>query len=95
MEVLAGAERLLHARIIRNVRQHAQLDLTVVRVDQHPAGARDEHAANFAAQLRAHRDILQIRVRGGKAARRRDRVLERRADAAVRPDDLLQAIGIG
>ena len=49
----------LHARIVRDMRQHAQLDLAVVRVDQYPARARDEHAANLAAQLRAHRDILQ------------------------------------
>ena len=95
MEVLTAAEGILHLPVVCNVGQHAQLDLAVVRIHQHPAGPRNEHSADLAAQLRAHGDILQIRLRRGQAAGRRHRVLEGRVDAAVRRDLLLQTVGIG
>ena len=49
MEVLTGAERLLHARIVRDMRQHAQLDLAVIRVNEDAAVAWHEHPADLAA----------------------------------------------
>ena len=58
VDVLAGQKRLLHRLVVRDVREQPQLDLAVVRVDEHAAVCGDEHAAEFAAELRARGDIL-------------------------------------
>ena len=86
VEVLSGTEGLLHGAVVRDMRQHAQLDLTVIRVDEHPARARHEHFSDLAAKLRAHGDVLQIRLGRRQAAGRRDGVLEGRVDASVGRD---------
>ena len=40
--------------------EQPQLDLRIIRRDQHMAGRRDKGRANFAAGLIAHRNVLQI-----------------------------------
>ena len=97
MDILSRAECFNHMLILRDMRQHTQLDLRIVRVDQHMVVIRrNEHAAQFAPQLGTHRDILQIRVGRRQAAGRRDRLLEMRVDAAIlRADDLEQSLDIG
>ena len=77
------------------MRQNAQLDLAVVRVDKHPAVLRHEHFANFASKLRAHGDVLEIRLCGAQSSGRRDHVLERRVDPAIVRDLLDKAVGVG
>ena len=47
------------------------------------------------AQIRAHRDVLQVGLRGGEPPRRRDHVLEGGVNPPVAPDHLHQAVGIG
>ena len=94
MDVHPAPERLLHPRVIRNVREHAQLDLAVIRVDKDAAVRRDKHPADLAAKLRPHGDILQIRLRRREPPRRRHHVLERRVDAPVVRDLLHKAVGI-
>ena len=58
VDVLAGQKRLLHRLVIRDVREQPQLDLAIVRVDEHAAVRGDEHAAKFAAELRTRGDVL-------------------------------------
>ena len=94
VDIGTGAERLLHGLIVRDMGQHAQLDLAVVRVDKDAAVARHEHLADLAAELRADGDVLQVRVGGRQSARRRDHVLEGRVNAAVVRDLLDEAVGV-
>ena len=95
VDVLAGQKRLLHRLVVRDVREQPQLDLAVVRVDEHAAACWDEHAAEFAAELRARGDILQIRLGRAQTARRRDGHLEARVDAPVGRDDLQKTVAVG
>ena len=58
VDVLPRPEALDHFLVSGHVGQQAQLDLGVVRVHQHPAGAGDEHLADLRPQLRPDRDVL-------------------------------------
>lgn len=95
VDVLPAAEGRDHGLIIGNMRQQAQLDLTVVRVDEHLAGRGHEHVADLRAELAAHGDVLQVRLGGRQASCRRDGHLEVRVDAPVGRDLLEQPVGIG
>ena len=70
MDVEAVGEGLLQLRDIADVCQQAQLDLGIVRADQHMARVGDEALADLAAFLGADRDILQVRIRRGQASGR-------------------------
>ena len=81
VDILTLPEGLDQGFLARDVRQDAQLDLRVVRDEQlHPLVS-DEPAPNLPSNLRAHRDVLQVRVRTGQATRRRDRLVKGRVDA--------------
>ena len=63
MEVRATGERLDEAVVARQVRKQAQLDLRVVGRHEFAARLkRHEALADAAAELRAHGDVLQVRV---------------------------------
>ena len=62
VDVVAAGEGRGQRLVARQVRQHPQLDLRVVGRDQHVAGLGDEGAADLAAERRADRDVLQVRV---------------------------------
>jgi len=95
VDVLPAAEGRDHGLIIGNMRQQTQLDLTVVRVDEHLTGRGHEHVADLRAELAAHGDVLQVRLGGRQASCRRDGHLEVRVDAPVGRDLLEQPVGIG
>ena len=83
-------------RVLGKMRQDAQLDLRIVGGKQHAARRRDERGADFAAQLGAHRNILQIRIRRAQAARRGARLAEARVQASRRGmDQPRQGVRIG
>ena len=65
VDILAFAEGVDQRRVPGEMRHQPQLDLAVVRVQQHPALPGQEGAADLPALLRAHGDILQVRLRGG------------------------------
>ncbi len=92
-------ERLEQARVLRHVGQDAQLDLRVVGGEQDGVVADvagDEGAAHLAAELAAHRDVLQVRVRRREAAGGGDSLVEGRVDAAVaRVDGAGQRLDVG
>ena len=95
VDILPVAEGIAHRLIARNVGQKPQLDLGIVRVHQHAALRRHEHAAKLAAQLRARGDILQIRLPRGKPPRIGDRHHKAGVDAPVRCNDLQQPVAVG
>ena len=79
----------------RDVREHAQLDLRVVDRDQRVAGLGDEAGADLAPDLRADRDVLQVRVDRREAPGRGVRLQQRRVHPAVRPDRRRQLLEVG
>ena len=95
VDIHAGGKRLLHVLILRDMRQHTQLNLAVVGVDKHAAVLRHEHFSNFAPQFGTNRNILQVRFCRGKPPRRCDHVLERCVNSAVTCNFLDQPIGVG
>ena len=94
VDILSAAEGRDHGLVVCNMRQQTQLDLAVVRVHEHLAGRGHEHIADLRAELAAHGDVLQVRLRGRQASCRRDGHLKVRMDAPVGRDLLEQPVGI-
>ncbi len=67
--VVVAAESLDHVFIVCNVREDAQLNLRVVRINEGAARAGDEKAPHFAPKVCAHGDILQVGFCGAYAPR--------------------------
>ena len=62
MNVEAIGERLLELGNVGDVREHAQLDLTVIRRDELAALLRDEGRSDLATFLGTHGNVLQVRI---------------------------------
>ena len=78
------------------MRQHAQLDLRVVRRDQHVSRIGDEGAPDLPAELGPDRNVLQIRVAAAQPSGRGDGLIEAGVNAAgVGVDQLRQRVDVG
>ena len=75
------AERLDQRLVARQVGEHAQLDLRVVRRDQDVTRFGDERAPDLAAELGADRDVLQVGIAAAQPSRGGDRLIEAGVDA--------------
>ena len=90
------AERLDERLLVRQVREHAQLDLRVVGRDQHVARRGDERAPDLAAELGADRDVLQVRIGAAQAPGGGDRLVEAGVHAPGRGmHQLRQRVDVG
>ena len=67
MDVFTLAEGLEQGLVAREMRQDAQLDLTVVGRQHHSPHRGDEHLANAGTDRRANGDVLQVGIRGRQA----------------------------
>ena len=67
VDVLARLEGGQQHRVLGQGRGHPQLDLAVVRIQQHPAGLGHEGAADGPALLGADGDVLQVGIAGSQA----------------------------
>ncbi len=77
------------------MREHAQLNLRVVRGDQPPAGLGDERRADAQAELVTDGNILQVGIGRGKPAGARHGLVETGVQAAgFRMDELGQRINV-
>ena len=94
VDVLPAHKGRAHGLIVGDMREQAQLDLAVVRVNEHFAGRGDEHAADLCAELFADRDVLQIGVARGEAACVGHGHLEARVDAPVLADDFQESLSV-
>ena len=84
VNVLRLREGLAHRFVAGKMRHQTKLDLAVVRGEQNVGVALGyEGAANPASELAAHRDVLQVRVGGRQAPRRRRGLIELRAQTPV------------
>ena len=90
VDVLAAREGLAQLRLAGDVGEDAQLDLRVVGREQPVPRLGDERRADLAAELGADRNRLEVRVRRREPARRGDRLVEGRVQAAVLGDQARQ-----
>ena len=88
MSVIAG-EGAQQACVAGQVRHDAQLDLRIVRRQQHVARRRDEGLADAPAFGRADRDVLQVRILRRQPAGRGHRLVIAGVHAAGARVDLL------
>ena len=97
MDVDPGLECFAEPVVTREVREHAELDLGVVRDEEHLVGrSRDERPSDPATELRADRDVLQVRVGAAEASRRGRRLVEGRVHPAVaRVDHPREGLEVG
>ena len=66
------------------MRQYAQFNLRIVGVHKHIPLFCDEEPAEFTPKRRAHRDVLQVRLARGNAARAGHGLFERGVNPPVR-----------
>ena len=96
VRVLALLECLQQRRVVGHMRQHPQLDLTVVGRQQHRAFARDERPPHAFADVGANRNVLQVGVARAQPTRRSDGLIKRGMHTArIRIDQLLKRIDVG
>ena len=95
MDVDTFPEGLLQGLDLGHMGGEAELDLGIIHREQLMAGLGDEGAADLAALLRAHRDVLEIGIVGGDPPRRCGGEREGGMDPAGRGIDLRhQRVGI-
>jgi hypothetical protein len=75
--VLARAKRLDQRRVLREMREHAQLDLRVVGRDEQMPVLGNERAPDLTPGRRADRNVLQVGIAAAQTPRRRHRLIER------------------
>ena len=83
VHVLSGLEDLEEDRVLGEVRHHAQLDLRVVDRQEHPVLLGDERSSDLLAEIRADRDVHEVRVRARQPAGRRNRLVIGRVHPSV------------
>lgn len=88
VDIIVIQKRLNHIPVVRNMCEHTQLNLGIVGIHKHPTFPCDKKAAQFAAKVGAHRDILQIRLSRADTAGTRFSLVKIRMDASVRRDHL-------
>ncbi len=94
MDVGAAGERFDQARVVREMREHPQLDLRVVGRQQPAAFVGDERTAHLPTIGCAHGDVLEIRVLARDATGRRVGLLEGGVDAPVVVNERRQCVGV-
>lgn len=94
VEILPGAERLLHGFIAGDVRQKPQLDLAVIGVYQDTARSGNEHSPQLAPQLCAGGDVLQVGFCGTEPPGGGDGHLEIGVDPFVWADSLQESVHV-
>ena len=82
VNVFAAAKGFDEDRVFGKMREDAQLDLRIIRGKKQAARRSDEGGADFAAELGADGNILQIGIRGAEAAGDRAGLAEARVQAA-------------
>ncbi|MCG3777347.1 MAG: hypothetical protein JW388_0032 [Nitrospira sp.] len=96
MDILPFGKHRKQARILRQVREDAGLDLTIVGTEQGMARRRDEGFSDSESVLALHRNILQVRLGGGEPSSRCDGLIERGMEPfGLRVHHLRQGIDIG
>ena len=95
MDILAGRERLLELGHVGHVRRQPQLDLRIIRGEQHIARLGHEGFADLPPDLGADGDVLEVGIGRGQPARlRAHQAVTGVHTAGVRIDRGLERIGV-
>src|SRR5579872_5345823 len=95
VNVLGAAKGFDENRVLGKMREDAQLDLGIIGGKQNVARLGDEGGANFAAELGANRNVLQIGIRGAETSGGSAGLIDLRVQAAsVRGDELVERVRI-
>ena len=96
VKVGPAPERFDQEFVTGHMREDAELDLRIVRRDQHVAGFRDEGAPDLASELGPDGDVLQVRITAAQPAGCRHRLVEAGVNAAgVGIHELGQGVDVG
>ena len=96
VEVGPLAERVDEHRIFRKVREDPELDLRIVRRDQHVPRIGDERAADLAPERRPDGDVLEVGIAAAQPPGGRDRLVEAGVHAAgLGVNELGQRVDVG
>ena len=95
VDVLRLSVCLDEVLVIRHMRQHTQLNLGIISVNQHTALARYKQLPDLASQLHTHRNVLQVRLCTADTSCRCDRLVKGSVDSSVLPDKCTQPVRIG
>ena len=95
MDVDIIGKRLAHGGVACHVREHSQLDLRVIRVNQHTAVLCLKEAAEFPTAFGTHGDILQIGLGGADTPRPCLGLVKGGMDTSVGGDLVDQRIAVG
>ena len=96
MDVRLFKKRLPHRRVSGKMGKESQLDLGIVRVNQHVVLVfRDKILPQFSAHLHPDRDILQIRIVRGQSSCRGSGLIQFRVDPVVRVRQSRERFSVG
>src|SRR5689334_19060681 len=76
MDIDAVTKRHRELLVLREVGEHAELDLRVVRTENAETFGWHERRTNQPAHITANGNVLQVRIRRRETPRRRNRLLE-------------------
>ena len=82
VDVVIAPKGIQQPWIVGDVRQHPQVDLRVIRSQQHPAGRGDDGPADLPPFFGPDGDVLQVRIRRDDPTGGRHRLVERGVHAA-------------
>ena len=96
MDIVTFGKGADHVLIPRHRRKHPQLDLRVVGIDKHVIVVlRHEILPHLPPQLRPYRNVLKVRLRRRKPARRGDGLIEAAVNAPVPVRDPEKPVAVG
>ena len=95
VDIHALAECFDHCGIVCQCRQHPQLNLRIVGIDQQVALLRLKEIPHAAARLGANGNVLHVRLGAADASGSGIGLTEHRTDPAVCPDGILQSFHVG
>ena len=95
VDILGSLISLDQAFIAGHVGEDAQLDLGVVGIQEQETIPRDKDLPYLPSKLHADRNVLEVRLRAGDTARRRDRLVEAAVDPAILFDICSQTVRVG
>ena len=95
MDILGSLISLDQALIAGHVGENAQLDLGVVGIQEQESVPRDKDLPDLPSKLHADRNVLEVRLRAGDPACRRDRLVKAAVDPAILFDICSQTVRVG
>ena len=95
VDILGSLICLDQTLIAGHVGENAQLDLGVVGIQEQESVPRDKDLPYLPSKLHADRNVLEVRLRAGDPACRRDRLVKAAVDPAILFDICSQTVRVG